>query len=304
MSTTTEAILALVPRECPACGAPTHLNRTRTRLRCTNQECGGKAARRLEVAAKALEMKYFGEAVCAKLAAAGWSSPLDILPEDPSSPGFFLALQEAGLSPGVALRCQQEAEACKRRETPLWRILLAAQAFRVGATRARELAEAFDGLEAVLGAAESEILSRVPGLGEESAKQVYQGLRDTARTARALRRRTAEPQTSSKSKVLDGLKIAVTGNMPGLSRGQLKELIAVNGGRLVSSVSSRTSILLTQDPHSGTSKNKAADKHGVPKMDWAEFRSTYALAGVLGDFESPAEAASVAHLEMEPGDSL
>lgn len=65
--------------------------------------------------------------------------------------------------------------------------------------------------------------------------------------------------------VFSGLKICITGDLPGFSRAELEKIILQNGGQVTSSVSSKTDYLLCCDPldapsETFTSKHRAAVK--------------------------------------------
>lgn len=62
-----DAILALVPKTCAACGAPLVLSKDMMHLTCTNPECSGKLYRRLEIMAKAFGIENIGVTVAEEL---------------------------------------------------------------------------------------------------------------------------------------------------------------------------------------------------------------------------------------------
>ena len=69
-------------------------------------------------------------------------------------------------------------------------------------------------------------------------------------------------------------KVVITGKLS-MKRAEFEALLAAHGFKCVSSVSKDTLCLITDDPSSGSSKNKQADKLGVPKMTEAAFTSQY-----------------------------
>ena len=63
---------------------------------------------------------------------------------------------------------------------------------------------------------------------------------------------------------LAGKVFVITGSLEHfVNRKELKEAIEAEGGKVAGSVSAKTDYLITNDPNSGSSKNKAAREHGV-----------------------------------------
>ena len=60
-----------------------------------------------------------------------------------------------------------------------------------------------------------------------------------------------------------------------VKRSVFEEELKKFGFNPVSSVKKDTAFLITDDPNSGSSKNVAADKHGVPKITESEFRDKF-----------------------------
>lgn len=67
--------------------------------------------------------------------------------------------------------------------------------------------------------------------------------------------------------------VCVTGKLS-VKRKDFEEELRQNGWNPVSSVKKDTKYLVTDNPYSGSSKNKSADKYGVPKITEEEFRQT------------------------------
>lgn len=68
--------------------------------------------------------------------------------------------------------------------------------------------------------------------------------------------------------------VCVTGKLS-VKRSEFEQELITSGYNPVSSVKSSTSFLVTDNPNSGSSKNKSADKYGVPKVTEEEFREKY-----------------------------
>lgn len=68
--------------------------------------------------------------------------------------------------------------------------------------------------------------------------------------------------------------VVITGKLS-VKRADFEQLLKDNGFKLSSSVSKNTMYLITDDPNSGTGKNKKADELGITKITEADFRAKY-----------------------------
>ena len=79
-------------------------------------------------------------------------------------------------------------------------------------------------------------------------------------------------EESGTTEKLKDLKIVVSGVFEEFSRDELKALIELNGGKNVSSVSSKTSFIIAGDGM-GPSKKEKAEKLGVKIVNEEEFKA-------------------------------
>lgn len=70
--------------------------------------------------------------------------------------------------------------------------------------------------------------------------------------------------------------VVVTGKLS-IKRSEFEQLLNNNGFKLTSTVNRETMYLITDDPNSGTSKNKKADELGVTKITEDDFRAKYSI---------------------------
>lgn len=68
--------------------------------------------------------------------------------------------------------------------------------------------------------------------------------------------------------------VVITGKLS-VKRADFEQLLEGNGFKLTSTVNKETMYLITDDPDSGTGKNKKADELGVTKITEADFRAKY-----------------------------
>jgi len=134
-------------------------------------------------------------------------------------------------------------------------------------------ADGFDTLEK-LRAAEITDLSAVHGVGEITASVIADGLKECAGEIDAVLKTgviSIAPPPSEESQPLRGISFCFTGEMKSMKRGEAEEKIKSLGAQSKSSVVKGLSYLVTNDPSSGSSKNKKAQELGIPIIDEEEF---------------------------------
>ena len=83
----------------------------------------------------------------------------------------------------------------------------------------------------------------------------------------------ADQITWASAPVANNGEVCITGKLS-VKRSVFESELKEHGFTISSSVKKSTKYLITDDPNSGTSKNTAADKYGIPKISEAEFRAT------------------------------
>jgi DNA ligase (NAD+) len=87
--------------------------------------------------------------------------------------------------------------------------------------------------------------------------------------------RTDEPRAAAVDGVFKGMKIVLTGTLPTLSRGQATELVENAGGKVTSSVSKATDLVVAGEE--AGSKLEKAQQLGVLVIDEAELKRRLGL---------------------------
>ena len=147
------------------------------------------------------------------------------------------------------------------------RFLFALGIPNVGAHVARVLAARFGSVDAVRKATR-ETLLEVHEIGEEVADAVASFFADETNLGflDGLRERGVAPVwEATGSSTLSGMRIVLTGTLPGMGREEATALIERHGGRVVSSVSRKTSLVVAGDKP-GSKYTRAVDL-GVPVGD-------------------------------------
>ena len=77
---------------------------------------------------------------------------------------------------------------------------------------------------------------------------------------------------SNKNKTLEGKNIVITGKLTTVkNRNEFKKMIEEYGGKVTSSISSKTDMLINNDTESNSSKNKFAKEKGIPIISEIDF---------------------------------
>ena len=134
-------------------------------------------------------------------------------------------------------------------------------------------AAGFNTLEKIRSAS-VEGLADVYGLGEITAKTIADGLKETASEMDAVLSsgfiKLAQPLPQGKMP-LSGLSFCFTGELVSMKRSQAEEKVKALGAATKTSVVKGLSYLVTNDPQSGSSKNKKARELGISIISEKEF---------------------------------
>jgi DNA ligase (NAD+) len=160
------------------------------------------------------------------------------------------------------------------KKIPFERVLFGLGIRFVGETVAKKLAQAFENMDALMRANYDELID-VEEIGEKIAISLHHYFQDSANLA--LIQRLKEIGLSFEiikkeqaSSVLTGKILVVSGTFETFSRDELKELIERNGGKVGSSVSSKTDFLIA-GANMGPAKLKTASNLGVTMISENEF---------------------------------
>ena len=146
----------------------------------------------------------------------------------------------------------------------------------VGETVAKKLAKAYKNIDALMAASEEELVA-VDEIGARIAESVVQFFNDLANIeivdrlkSYGLQFSLSEEQLEGQTEKLKGQTFVVSGVFENISRNDLKKTIEDNGGKVASSISSKTSFLVAGD-NMGPSKKTKAETLGVPIISEQDF---------------------------------
>ncbi len=262
---------ATPPKECPSCSTALLHEAGSGQVFCPRRTCPAQLVRRLEhfVSPAAVDVRGFGPVLLEALVARGAvASPADLyrLSSD--------TLRDAGAgAPSATLVARIAAS----RGAGLWRVIHGLGIPQVGATGSRAVAQAVPDLETLLRRFEEAGFDDLEGL----TPSVRAALADFGRDEdnRAWVRGLIEVGVGVSSErtftpVAVGLRDAVvvfTGTLAGLSRDQAADLVLAAGGRVASSVSARTTLVVAGE--GAGEKLAEARRRGLRIIGEAEFRA-------------------------------
>lgn len=164
----------------------------------------------------------------------------------------------------------------KSLEVPFERVLFAISIPQVGETTAKVLARHVHDIDTLM-AMPAEQLSSIPEIGPKIAQEIVDFFHDDAKLDEVRRLRAAglrfalsEEQLAGRTTKLEGMKIVISGVFARHSREEYKEMIEMNGGKNVGSISKATSFVLAGD-NMGPAKLEKATKLGVRIVNEDEF---------------------------------
>ena len=146
----------------------------------------------------------------------------------------------------------------------------------VGETVARTLVKYYKNIEA-LSEASIEELESIDEIGIKIAESVYSYFRKSENIrlvsrlySYGLNFKISNEDNSKQSSVLNGNRVVISGVFKKVSRSELKNLIELNGGKVVSSISAKTSYLVAGE-NMGPTKLQKAESLGISIISEQEF---------------------------------
>ena len=164
----------------------------------------------------------------------------------------------------------------KSKEVPFERVLFALGIRYVGETVAKKLAKHFRSIESMINASKEE-LEAIDEIGERIAESVvdFFALDENRETVERLKRYGVQLEISAEklakqTNKLEGQTFVVSGVFSKVSRNELKKLIEDNGGKVSSSISSKTSCVVAGE-NMGPSKLAKAENLRIPIISEDDF---------------------------------
>lgn len=242
------------PKVCPVCGSITI--KENMAIKCINDECPSKVHKKIEhfASKNAMNIEGLAEKNIKILLDKGLIKDIPdiyLLKEED-----FLGLKKNGKK--YAKNMYESIQ--KSKENPLHRLLNAIGIPNIGITAAKKLAKEYKNLEKLMNASKEELVN-IQDIGEITAENIEMFFKDE-KTKEMLNRlvsygiNTKEPESNEEeSEKLKDLTFVITGSFD-IKREEIKDIIEKNGGKVSSSVSSKTNYLVKGE-NAGSKLTKA-----------------------------------------------
>ena len=231
-----------MPTHCPSCGEPV-IRDDEAATRCTNASCPAQLERHITHFASrdAMNIDGMGPAVVRLLIASGLiHNVADIYS---LSAGEIEGLDRMGKKSAENLIAAIEHS----KSAGLDKLIYALGIRQVGEKAARSLAEAFPDIELLFSASEEQI-SAIYDFGDISAHYIvnFFALPQTRVLVDELKSRGVKTtyEVQKRGNIFEGMTFVLTGTLPTMKRDEASRLIEENGGKVSSSVSAKTSMVL------------------------------------------------------------
>ncbi|MCL2277374.1 MAG: NAD-dependent DNA ligase LigA [Treponema sp.] len=255
----------IIPDTCLTCGAS--LNDSGTRLYCPNPQCPKRLLHRLEKWVSVLDIRELGDKLIKQLFDKNVKSIHQLYHLTKEELAMYDRMGD--LSAAKVIRHIQT-----KRELSLSAFVAGFDLENIAETTMDSVTGAgFDTLEK-LRSASAEDLAAVYRIGEITASVIYEGLKEcNVEMDKVLDTGiiTIKPPKSDEQLPLRGLSFCFTGELKTMKRSEAEEKIKALGARKKADIVKDLSYLVTNDPSSGSSKNKKALGLGIKIIDENEF---------------------------------
>lgn len=268
--------ILIIPKTCPVCGAPTEIECEVDSevLKCNNPQCLGQVANMLDYfcGKKGLDIRGLSKATLEKLVEWDWvTEPADIYELQKYRSEW---IKKQGFGEKSVDKILQAIE--DSRKPTLENFICAIGIPLVGKTLSKELVKHCDSFEDFKNKALSKWdFTKIDGVAYEKASSIW-NFDFSAATRVAEKMLEFKSSISPTTDILSGKRIAITGSLKKVkNRSELQKLIESAGGKVASSISKTTDMLINNDLHSSSSKNVTAKKLGIPILTEEEFFHLY-----------------------------
>lgn len=267
-----------IPTVCPVCGGSLDIecDVNTEILKCNNPECPGQLVNRLDhfCGKKGLDIKGLSKATLGKLVEWGWvNEPADLYTlcnhrdEWVAKPGFG------------AKSVENILQAIEDSRSPMLENFISAIGIpMIGKTLSKEIVKHFFGYADFRAAARDKFdFTIIDKIAYEKCSSIWNFNFDEAdRVDKYMLSYNRPKELIIAAQNLENEKIAITGTLTQFkNRNALIEAIESHGGKIVSSVTKNTTILVNNNPNSSSSKNVTATRLGIPIMTELEFINLY-----------------------------
>ena len=269
-----------IPKICPYCGEPTEIRKDIDSevLYCTNSQCGGKLINKLEhfcSKSHGLDIKGLSKATFEKLIDWGWVNNIEDV--------FTLAahrnewINKSGFGTKSVDKILTSIE--EHKHTTLNAFISAIGIPFIGKTVAADLAKEFKTYEDFRNAVKDKEYHfyDLPNFGIEMDNFLKTfDYSEADRISKILIIETPVVNNTLINSKLQGKTIVITGKLTNFkNRDELKSIIEKAGGKVGSSITGKTDLLINNDVNSNSAKNNAAKQRGIAILSEADFIKHY-----------------------------
>lgn len=267
-----------LPKVCPYCGKPTSIHVSETgvkKLFCDNTKCGSRLTNKIDhyASKKGIEIKGLSDKTIEKLIDLNWIQNIKDLYTLKNHRSEWIKL--AGFGAASVDKILNAIEDSKN--TELYKFISALGIPLVGVTVAKEINKYYNTWDDFRVATNSK-WSDLDGFGLEIEKAIQNFDYSEADKIAAMLTfkqpavQNEEPSSTSAA----GLIFVVTGKVNvWKNRSALQSYIESLGGKVASSVSSKTNYLINNDSESSSAKNLKAKSLGIPIITESEFIASF-----------------------------
>ncbi len=267
---------AVLPKECPVCGADTLVkneNGVRT-LHCANEFCPAKKIMLFAefVGRNAMNIEGISEETLEKFISLGFILEFADIYRLDRHRDEIISMYGFGERSYENIISSVDAS----RDTTAHRLLNALGISGIGLANARLICRHFNDDLSRIRTAGMDELTGIDGVGDVMANNLidyFSNPENSAAVDELLKEvRIVRDVNAEGSAALSGLTFVITGSLENYeNRDALRSEIEAKGGKVSSSVSSKTAFLINNDINSSSSKNKTAKKLGVPIITESEY---------------------------------
>lgn len=237
------------PTTCPTCKGK--LEKEGAYLFCPMLDCQGKTIGSLSAWIRATKFKGIGPAVLSALIDLGIDNPAKLMSADREN------FHDACKSEKNGDKIYQQIKDLVNMD--LATFLYGLNVTHVGEINAKRIAKHFGTIEAVIAATVDE-LAQVPGI-KTTSDEIKESIQEKLSVITNLLKHIKINGTAGQGP-LSGVSFCITGEL-WAGREEIQELMRSKGAEVKNNVSKDLSFLVTNDPSSGTSKNKKAKDYGI-----------------------------------------
>ena len=253
------------PKTCVTCGTPLVVDQLH--VECPNETCPARREHKLLCWLETLGIKGIGPAIVHALSCYGVQdiSGLYSLTEE------HLAMASAGALGPLQIKNILEAIWSKT-EISLAQLVAGYDLPGIGVSTMNDVVgKGYRTLERLMAASADE-LATIPGVGTITAMSIVTGIeQNLADMLRVLSSGRIHVLAEITEGVLLGKTVCFTGPLRTMSRDEAELQVKAAGGQAKSSVVKGLTYLVTNDPHSGSSKNKKAEAQGTAVINEEQF---------------------------------